>query len=161
MNPKKLYRSQVDKIIAGVAGGLAQYFEVDPMIVRLLFILITVIGGSGVLVYIILWMLLPRNPQEPAIINEEKVKEFANEIKEKAQNFKEDWQKNQAEKELTKTETARPEKRAGGFFGWLLVVLGMVFLFQSFMPHWFSYKLLQLWPLAIIFAGLFLVMRKK
>lgn len=160
---KKLYRSQPDKIIAGVAGGLAEYFEVDPMIVRLLFILITIIGGSGVLIYIILWLLLPRDPNEPAIINEEKVKEFASEIKEKAQDLKEDWQNKRAEKEAVKAEikAARADKKSGRFFGWLLVALGLAFLLKDFVPHWFAYQIFSFWPVAIVAVGLYLVMRKN
>jgi phage shock protein PspC (stress-responsive transcriptional regulator) len=56
---KKLYRSETDKIVGGVCGGLAQYFGIDSAIVRLVFVLILVYGGSGLLVYIILWIVLP------------------------------------------------------------------------------------------------------
>lgn len=56
---KKLYRSETDKILGGVCGGLAEYFGIDSAIVRLVFVLILVYGGSGLLVYIILWIVLP------------------------------------------------------------------------------------------------------
>jgi len=56
---KKLYRSEIDKIVGGVCGGLAEYFGIDSAIVRLVFVLILVYGGSGLLVYIILWIVLP------------------------------------------------------------------------------------------------------
>lgn len=60
---KKLYRSRRDRIIAGVCGGLAEYFGVDPTWVRLLFILLLILGGSAILVYIIMWLIVPLEPE--------------------------------------------------------------------------------------------------
>ncbi|MBI4130031.1 PspC domain-containing protein [Candidatus Roizmanbacteria bacterium] len=57
--PKHLYRSEKDRMIAGVCGGLAIYFNMDASLVRVLWILITLLGGSGILIYIILWIVLP------------------------------------------------------------------------------------------------------
>ncbi|WP_131781147.1 PspC domain-containing protein [Legionella gresilensis] len=59
---KKLYRSRTEKKIAGVCGGLASYFNMDPLWVRLLFVLFFLVGGSAFLVYIILWLLMPLEP---------------------------------------------------------------------------------------------------
>lgn len=56
---KRLFRSQNDKIVGGVAAGLASYFGIDPSVMRILFVLFTFLGGSGFLVYIILWIVLP------------------------------------------------------------------------------------------------------
>jgi phage shock protein C len=62
MANKKLYRSGKDRIIGGVCGGLAEYFDVDVSLVRLAWIVFTMLGGSGVLAYIIAWLIIPRNP---------------------------------------------------------------------------------------------------
>ena len=59
---KRLYRSRIDSQVAGVAGGLADYFEVDSTLVRALFILLTLLGGPGILIYIILWVIMPEEP---------------------------------------------------------------------------------------------------
>ncbi|HSC54583.1 MAG TPA: PspC domain-containing protein [Phnomibacter sp.] len=56
---KRLYRNESDKLLAGVASGLAQYLKLDPSIVRFIFILLVIFGGSGILIYIILWIVLP------------------------------------------------------------------------------------------------------
>ncbi|MFH1450659.1 MAG: PspC domain-containing protein [archaeon] len=56
---KKLYRSKTDRKIAGVCGGLAEYFEVDPTLVRLLWVVFTLCGGAGLLAYIIAWIIIP------------------------------------------------------------------------------------------------------
>ena len=62
MEPKRLYRSRKSRILAGVCGGLGDYFNIDPVIVRLLFVLFTVLGGAGILVYIIAWIIVPEEP---------------------------------------------------------------------------------------------------
>lgn len=60
---RRLYKSRRNKIIDGVCGGVAEYFEVDPTIVRLLWVLITLIGGTGFILYIIAMIIMPVNPE--------------------------------------------------------------------------------------------------
>ena len=57
---KKLYRSRTDKKIAGICGGIAEYFDVDSTLVRLAWVLFCLLGGSGVLAYIIALFIVPR-----------------------------------------------------------------------------------------------------
>jgi len=64
MNNKRLYRSQSEKMIAGVCGGLGDYMSLDPTVVRLIFILLFIMGGQGLLVYIILWLTMPLEPEQ-------------------------------------------------------------------------------------------------
>jgi phage shock protein PspC (stress-responsive transcriptional regulator) len=56
---KRLHRSLTDKKIAGVCGGIAEYLGWDSTLVRLLWLILTLLGGSGVLIYIILWIVMP------------------------------------------------------------------------------------------------------
>ena len=56
---KRLYRSRTDRMIAGVCGGLAEYFNIDPTIVRLIFVIAAIVGGPGVILYIILALVMP------------------------------------------------------------------------------------------------------
>ncbi len=56
----KLTRSNNDVMVAGVAAGLAEYLNIDPALVRLLFVLLTIFGGHGLLVYFILWIVMPQ-----------------------------------------------------------------------------------------------------
>jgi phage shock protein C len=58
---KKLRRSKNDAMIAGVAGGIAEYFNVDPVLIRLAFVLTAVLGGPGLLIYIIMWIIMPES----------------------------------------------------------------------------------------------------
>ncbi|WP_243049250.1 PspC domain-containing protein [Dyella sp. RRB7] len=59
---KRLHRSSTDRKIAGVCGGIADYLGWDPTLVRLLWILLTLAGGSGILIYLILWVVMPDMP---------------------------------------------------------------------------------------------------
>ncbi|HAX52340.1 PspC domain-containing protein [Muricomes intestini] len=59
MEPKKLYRSRTDRMICGVCGGIAEYFNIDATIVRLLFVLLGLTGGSGILAYFIAAIIIP------------------------------------------------------------------------------------------------------
>ena len=59
---KKLYRSRTERMWGGVAGGIATYFNVDPTIVRLLFVLFSLTGGPGLILYIILLVIVPEEP---------------------------------------------------------------------------------------------------
>jgi phage shock protein C len=59
---KRLMRSSTDKKIAGVCAGLADYFDMDPTIIRVLWLLLVICGGTGILAYVILWIVLPLAP---------------------------------------------------------------------------------------------------
>jgi phage shock protein PspC (stress-responsive transcriptional regulator) len=65
---KRLMRSSRDKKLGGVCSGLADYFDLDPTIVRVVWLLAVFLGGTGVLAYLILWIVLPLAPPVPAPI---------------------------------------------------------------------------------------------
>lgn len=60
---RRLYRSRTEKVVGGVAGGLGEYLAIDPIWARLGFVLLAVTGGSGVLIYLIMWVLIPEAPE--------------------------------------------------------------------------------------------------
>ena len=62
MNEKKLYKSSTDKKLAGVCGGLAEYFNIDSTLVRLGWVVFSLLGGSGLLAYIIAAIIMPDCP---------------------------------------------------------------------------------------------------
>ncbi len=62
MNGKRLYKSTRQRMVSGVCGGIAEYFNIDPTIVRLLFVLLCFGGGGGVLAYIIAAIVIPEPP---------------------------------------------------------------------------------------------------
>ena len=64
MNGKKLYRNTENKMLAGVCSGIADYFDIDPTLVRLGWVLFSLLGGSGLLAYIIAAIIVPENPAD-------------------------------------------------------------------------------------------------
>lgn len=67
---RRLERSRSDRKLAGVSGGLAQYFDLDPIVFRIGFIILTVLGGSGLLVYVAGWLILPEEGKDESIAGE-------------------------------------------------------------------------------------------
>lgn len=61
---KKLVRSRKERKIAGICGGLAQHFSVDPVWIRLIFVLFFFAGGTALIVYLIMWLIVPLEPEE-------------------------------------------------------------------------------------------------
>ena len=102
---KKLFRSKKDSIIAGVCGGIAEYFDIDSTLVRLLVILVVFLGGIGVIAYIIAWIIIPPNPEQ--------------EIEEHDSEFEQD-----------KTDNQRYV-----WGGLILIFFGLFFLLRSFLPR--------------------------
>jgi phage shock protein C len=65
--PPRLYRSATDKVVAGVCGGLAAYFKIDPVLVRLAFVVFALAGGASILLYIVLWIAVPIGDSQSAV----------------------------------------------------------------------------------------------
>ena len=59
---KRLYKSRNDKMLGGVCGGIAEYFDIDPTLVRLGWVLFCALGGSGILAYIVAAIVIPEQP---------------------------------------------------------------------------------------------------
>jgi phage shock protein C len=60
---KRLYRSRRDRMLGGVCGGLAEYLDTDPTIIRLAFALSILLGGAGILAYLVMWIVMPEAPE--------------------------------------------------------------------------------------------------
>lgn len=134
---KILYRSKKDRIISGVAGGIGEYFEVDPLIIRIVFILLALSGGSGIAVYIILWILIPQEGE-----NRSKGDDIGENIKQGA---------NKMVKEIKEDPKAQSNGRIIG--GLVLIVIGAIFLMENFFPG-FYLGFSRLWPLVLVAIGL-------
>ena len=143
---RKLLRTRKGRVIAGVAGGIAVYFDVDPNLVRFLFILITLLGGSGVLVYIILWVLLPDESSD-VVSQEQTVKDNIREMKKMAEHVAEEI------KPHTKRDVSRE------WFAVILIVLGGLFLLQNFGYLWWL-SMSKIWPVFLILLGIGILLRK-
>ena len=140
MEPKRFYRSTSDKKIAGVAGGLGEYFEIDPMLARLLFVILAFAGGGGVLIYIILWIVTPEKPFD---FNQPQ----NHSTMENQQNSYEDQNPH------VENKPNHPEHRnRGNLIGaMVLITLGALFLADEFIPH---INFGDLWPIILIVIGI-------
>ena len=128
---KRLYRSRKEKMIGGVCGGLAEYFDIDPVFVRILFVVAVFAGGSGVLAYIICWIIIPEQPSAAAPATPAPAP-------------------TQPDSSQPPPAPAPTEHRGGASVGIVLVIIGGLFLAHNFLPH---FHFGDLWPLILILLG--------
>ena len=149
MENKKIFRSIDDYMIAGVCGGLAKYFKIDSSLVRIIFILLTLSGGSGFLIYLVLWLVVPKEEGvEKEIDREEKIKEFAGEIKNKA--------KSMAKEIKIETKVKKVGKKIN-VLGIILILVGMVAIWNEVAPFTIQWNLF--FPALLILVGILVLFR--
>jgi len=139
---KKLYRNPYNKVIGGVCSGLAEYFDTDVTVVRLLFAFAFFIMGVGLLPYIILWIVLPKKyynpfitPSDPATVNYIVPPVIPGEP----------------------FVTTPPRKSNGAMvIGIILILMGTAFLLHEFdfISFW---EIHRFWPVALVAAGIALI----
>jgi phage shock protein C len=123
----KLKRNEDDKIIGGVASGLAEYFNTDPAWVRVGFVLAVFAGLSGILIYIILWIAIPARPSVDYRVRDDQAL------------------------------TERRQGAGRLLAGLLLIFMGVYFFLEEFdfLPYWVSFD--RLWPLVLIIPGIMIL----
>ncbi len=146
----KLYRSKTNAMIAGVCGGLGEYLGIDPTLVRLLFVLLTVISGVGLLLYLLLLILMPRAgsdlPAAGGII---------------APTVTETGAESTGQPPAPPVEGKAPDSRnATLFLGIALIVFGAAYLLRNLDIRWFRwFGWHTFWPLLLIAIGLAVLVR--
>jgi phage shock protein C len=157
---KKLYRSQKEKMIAGVCSGIADYFDIDPTLVRLIFIVFTFIKGAGVLIYIIMAIIVPVEPEEKVEVDrKEKAKEFADDIAAGAKSLAEDLS------ESAKTFAGEMKEKGWleekrNIFGLILILISLIVLSEQLFPLIF-FNTTVFWAILLFFLGLYIILRRK
>ncbi len=145
-NPSKLYRSEKDKIFGGVCGGLGKFFSVDSTLVRLIFVLLFIFGGSGLLLYIILWIVIPTESSVNDL-SEENIKRNVDEIRDRAKNF------------AGNIKGGVSNNGSRVLFAYIVVGLGLIFLLSNFgLFDWFRFG--KLWPLILVAIGVAMLLRR-
>lgn len=145
---KRLYRSYTDKMIGGVCGGLGEYFDIDPVIIRILFVVAVIFGGGGILAYIILWIVIPQKPYT--------VPKFENESESKIENGTEPEVKSENTFREFVVQKRNINKNTLG--GVLLIMLGLLFLIDNFIPQ---IRFRDLWPLILIVIGISIILKAR
>ena len=142
---KKLQRSQQDKMIAGVCSGLSDYFDLDITWVRIAFVVAVILGASGLLAYLVLWIAVPRKPYLPdygQFTANYKVNDLAN-----------------TSNSMPGMSYSKPKKKDTGnrrlIVGVIFIVFGIFFLLNEFnlIPDWIEFH--NLWPLILIGIGIY------
>lgn len=148
----KLYRSEKDKVLAGVCGGLGEYFDTDPVLVRLAFLLFTFVGGGGVLLYIILAIVIPKGENGPGgAERKEELKHMAHEAGEKIQ---------EVAKDMGASFKNHRAERRWNLLGILLVVVGLMALANEILPgFWFGRRFF--WPGLLVVVGFYFLLRGR
>ena len=141
--PRGLYRSTNDQVIGGVSAGIADYLNTDPTIIRILFVAVALFGGGGVLIYAILWIVLPQREtplfnQSKNINNMEKIDDNQDPNK----NFDPQKQWN------------HPKNDGSLIAGIILITLGLIFLADRFLPR---IDFGDLWPVILLVAGIVMI----
>jgi len=151
---ERLFRSESNRVIAGVCGGLGDYLRVDPLILRILFVVLAMVNGIGLFVYLVLWIVVPtagaEGMQQDQVIrhNVDEIGVRARELGQEARSAFVSYRRHQ--------QADRPDQRAvvGGL---ILIGVGLLVLMNNFgLLGWVS--LTRLWPLVLIGIGLVILL---
>ena len=143
--PRRLTRNTRNAVLGGVAAGIGDYIDMDPVLIRLLFILLCMAGGSGLIIYIVAWLVMPRDDQENATDGmPPPADQFANEVREAGERVVGNIRRS--------TGDAGRGRVMGGL---ILMALGFLFLMNQFYAlDWLRFR--YLWPLVLVGVGLML-----
>lgn len=148
---RKLYRSRDDRMIAGVCGGLAEYFNVDSTFIRLAVLFIFLFQGIGLIAYLIAWVVISEEPVNEGrkMPDDYYIEERSTAAKED-ENFKDD---HGSEEERYQSSSAKDNRRRK-LFAVILIIVGSIFLLDIWIPdlYWERY-----WPLILVAAGFLLL----
>jgi len=136
---KKLYRNLNGKIIAGVSTGLAEYFDIDPVIIRALFIITTIAYGIGVIAYIILWIIVPAKKIEE--VDFDNNLDDNNNMESENLNLKENGSKND-------------RKLIGGV---ILIIIGVLLFLNQIIP---GFDIEYIIPIVLIIIGILILSKQ-
>jgi phage shock protein PspC (stress-responsive transcriptional regulator) len=138
-NSSRLYRSVHDKMIGGVCGGLANYFNVDIALIRIAFVLLLIFGGGGFLAYIILWIVIPAEP----VGFTRTVNTGGGHDTEDKNNVSDSGESNERNKNNTSL-----------IAGIVLIFIGLIILFDRVFPF---YDIIDFWPVVLIILGVLMI----
>ena len=147
-----LYRSESNRMLGGVCGGLGDYLALDPIFIRLFFVLLFFGQGSGMIIYLILWIIMPNES------NVQADKSLEDNIKASTENFGERVQTIGQE---FGTAMRNPNPQAGMIVGIALITLGGVLFIENlgiYSLRWISFDVL--WSLLLIIGGVVILQRR-
>ncbi|HOS88119.1 MAG TPA: PspC domain-containing protein [Candidatus Pacearchaeota archaeon] len=146
-NIKKLHRSSKDKIFFGVCGGLAEYLEVDSLVMRIIFLFLIFMGGSGIIIYLILALLMPDDTTQ--LKSNNKIEKIEDNRKEEDKNEK-------ININISEDFDNHKVLSFSNIMGILFVLVGLNFLFrelfQTTLFYWLNWQIIL--AVILIFIGI-------
>jgi phage shock protein C len=134
MQQSRLYRDTKNQVIGGVCAGLGNYLNTDPLLFRIIFVLLALFGGGGLIIYVLLWIFLTEDP--------------SNTIYEAKSN------ENEPDEAGQQSPNRSDQSKGSMIAGLILIGVGAIFLVDRFVPHiYFD----DLWPLLLIIAGVVII----
>jgi len=152
---KRLYRSRTDRVLWGVCGGLAKYFDIDPTIVRVVAVLLIFADGLGILAYIIMAVIVPLEGSK-VTTPREAVKENIEDMKASASQVGSEIRSTFERKEGESMNVERIHHRRSAFLGIVVVVIGIGLLLSTLGLFWWFHWGIFL-PLIIVVIGLLII----
>lgn len=160
---RRLLRSEKERMIAGVCGGLAEYTGVDPVLIRLVFVLLAFASGIGLIAYIVMWLITPKSSRA-AMEPRETVKENVGEVGERVKEMGEEL------KEVLKGSTSEEKRPVGGelpitsrgsfWLALIFIIIGVLLLLGNLgFNSWLTWG--RIWPIILIGIGLYLIFRRR
>ena len=139
-------------MIAGVCGGIAEYFDIDSTLVRLLTVLVVLVGGAGVIAYIIAWIVIPKNPEQVSDETFNKREKLKEKVKKGTEDVIEEI-KGHFESEEPSHKSEKNRRILGGI---IVIAIGLIFLLNSIFP-WVGWG--RLWPVILIAVGIIIMIQ--
>ena len=144
MENVKLYRSVSNRMVGGVSGGLGGYLNIDPIFIRLLFVLIFFGTDFGFILYVILWILIPEEGKDYGFKDDsfsDRVKSMGNDVQQ---------------------AVTQPHPQSGLILGAGLIIIGGILFLDRLNFSWLSWMDFDiLWPLILIAGGIVLLIRAR
>ncbi|PLX14285.1 MAG: stress-responsive transcriptional regulator [Marinilabiliales bacterium] len=138
-NTSRLYRSISDKMIGGVCGGLANYFNVDIALIRIAFVLLLIFGGGGFLAYIILWIVIPAEPMGFTKTGHTEATHDTMDNKDVSGHGE---------------SNERKKNNTSLIAGIVLILIGLIILFDRVFPF---YNVIDFWPIVLVILGVMMI----
>ncbi len=130
---RRLYRSRSEKILGGVCGGIAEYLDTDPTVVRLIAVLLILLAGSAILAYLVAWIIIPEKPQETS----------------------------NSFQEIQESKSERKDNQQ--LLAWVLLIIAILWLAQALFIPWIRfvpYPGRIVVPLLLVVLGMLILLKK-
>lgn len=148
----RLVRSREGRMIGGVCAGLGAYLRIDPIVVRIFFVLLMLAEGVGLILYLVLWLIIPGEGAQSPGDYQSNIRAGAEEISARARGIGSDLRNGQG----------FVGSQAGFIVGTVLIIFGAFMFLDRLNLNWLSwFRLEMLWPGLLILAGLMLLLRRS